>query len=148
MGDKGYFDPTVESPDNRTFDKAEVTERVGKWAERILGIQSVDAVTINHEFKSDEHESGLDAYSVLAQSTRDPENGTWVHVCGTVVSEAKVMHPLHTRALQFAGSGRVKIEVVPYCTSCEQKPSEHGDVLYEEDEDAREREALRKILDK
>jgi hypothetical protein len=65
-------------------------------------------------------------YPVLAESTRQAAGG-WVHdKCGTELLGAKVYHPIHDGPFPLSGSGRVEIETVPYCPTCQEKPKEQG----------------------
>lgn len=69
-------------------------------------------------------QSGPYAYPILGESTHDDD---WTHdKCGTVLLGARVAHPIHDGLFPLSGGGDVQMEVVPYCPTCEKKPSFHG----------------------
>lgn len=49
--------------------------------------------------------------------------------CGTVLLGVRVHHPIHDGPFPLSGSGQVQIEVVPYCPTCQEKPSEYGNPI-------------------
>lgn len=68
-------------------------------------------------------------YTILTESTRQSDGG-WKHdKCGTELLGANVHHPIHDGPFPLSGYGNVEIEVVPYCPTCEPKPSESGSVI-------------------
>lgn len=73
---------------------------------------------------------GPSKYPILNESTRSIMfDGTaeWKHdKCGTVLMGAQVAHPIHDGPFPLSGSGQVRLETVPYCPTCEEKPSYHG----------------------
>jgi hypothetical protein len=68
-------------------------------------------------------------YPVLDESIQDKKANTWTHKCGSVVMAARVLHPVWVRPFT-GGFGEVDIEVVPYCPTCESKPSSDGAPVY------------------
>lgn len=46
--------------------------------------------------------------------------------CGAGIMAIDVAHPIHDGPFALSGSGRVHRETVPYCPTCEEKPSPHG----------------------
>lgn len=139
MPAKGYFDPTVEDPSGATTDRVEIVARVGKWAEKVLGVNTLDAASHNRVFV------GTGSFSILGESICDEETGAWMHSCGTRLASATVTHSLHLRAMPLAGFGEVQREEVPFCPSCQKAPNPNGEPRYIEDIEAREAEALRKM---
>ncbi len=138
---RGYFDPTIEEPGDATTDRKEVVERVGKWAEKVLGVNSLDAASHNRVYVG----KGVGSSGVLAGSVKDEETGAWMHSCGTRLAAVTVSHPLHLRAMPLAGFGEVRSEEVPFCPSCQTKPSPNGSIWYIEDVEAEENRRLRDI---
>ncbi len=65
-------------------------------------------------------------YSILEECTRH-ENGEYTHnACGAKIMTVTVRHSVHDGPSPLSGGGDVDIELVPYCPTCQQKPSEHG----------------------
>lgn len=62
---------------------------------------------------------------VLTEST-ERADGKFVHSCGTTLLGARVHHSIWDGPFPCSGSGRVEVEIVPYCPTCQEKPSEHG----------------------
>mgnify|MGYP001166157320 CR=1 FL=1 len=139
----GYFDPTSQDPDVASTDIENVTDGVRKWAETVLGIQRVDAASVNNEYCAQPTEKSLKKYSVLGKSVFDDENNQWVHECGATLACAKKMHSVHSKWISGAGSGQVQVETAPYCPCCEKKPNSYGKPVYQEDIDAEEAAILR-----
>lgn len=51
----------------------------------------------------------------------------WVcRECGEVIMQARVAHPIHSRSMPGAGSGRCSYEDIGYCPNCETKPNCYG----------------------
>ncbi len=74
------------------------------------------------------------------------ENGEFTHnVCGTKIMTATVRHSVHDGPSPFSGSGEVDIELVPYCPTCEEKPSEHGVPVRRRQVDVDEAAILRRM---
>jgi hypothetical protein len=145
---EGWFDPTVEEPEDATTDRDEIVGRVGTWAENILGIQSIDSASVNKEFRKEPDQTLAEKYPLLEESIFDPEAGTWIHSCGTTLATAEVRHSVHLKMMPLAGSGRVVTERVPYCPHCGTEPSPYGSPVYEEDlaaEEAAELERIRAV---
>jgi len=46
--------------------------------------------------------------------------------CGAEIEGERVYHPIHDGPFPLSGSGKVYVEVVPWCPNCEQKPNERG----------------------
>lgn len=68
--------------------------------------------------------------SVLDESTWNDDAREWTHSCGSIVMAAKVYHPIWFKEFTCAGGGDVRIETVPYCPTCEPKPSDQGAPIY------------------
>jgi hypothetical protein len=70
---------------------------------------------------------GPSKYPILDESTSGGEHGEWKHnKCGTVLLGAEVAHAVHDGLFPLSGGGDVEMETVPYCPTCEDKPSFHG----------------------
>lgn len=145
MPARGYFDPTIEEPDQSTTDRDEVVKRVGLWAEKTLGIQHADAGSHNQEYKAPSTDKNLMAYPVLAKSIFDEDTSAWIHSCGATLAEAIVNHSVHLKALPLAGTGEVKRERVPYCPSCGEAPNPYGPPVYAEDLEVQEQSFIREL---
>lgn len=142
---QGFFDPTVDDQADAITDRDQIMERMSTWANRILGVQPVDAGTYNKEFHGAPVQWRLDAYPVLQKSVFDGTRSIWVHECGGIVVSVDVIHQLRYRAMPLAGDGRVEHEEVPYCPSCETEPPAEGAIHYIEDAEEREAEILRRM---
>ena len=127
----GYFDPTKEEVVNSTTDRPEITRRIGVWATRILGIEESESATINKEFTIKPSQQLAEKYPVLTESVFDEDTSTWLHSCGNLIVSAVVHHPVWNKLIPLSGSGRVQIEDRPYCSGCQQQPSERGSPVYE-----------------
>ena len=60
------------------------------------------------------------------------ENGIQEYVCNNCSSKiegAEVRHPVWDGPFSCSGSGKVKIEIIPYCPKCEQKPNSQGNPI-------------------
>lgn len=56
----------------------------------------------------------------------------WTHTaCGTELLSVSIYHPIYDGLFPLSGSGDVHIERVPYCPTCEEKPSYRGAPIYE-----------------
>jgi hypothetical protein len=87
------------------------------------------------------------SYRVLAESVRDPDDGGYIHKCGTFVMGKTVHLSVRNPLLPLAGSGAVITEVVPYCPSCEVEPQAFGAILEAETPTAQEEKILRRMQD-
>ena len=67
-----------------------------------------------------------DTWPVLEESTFDEVKKEWTHRCGSVVMGAKVAHSVWDKRFACAGGGEVQYETVPYCPTCQEKPSFYG----------------------
>lgn len=52
--------------------------------------------------------------------------GDWIHSCGTVLLGARVHHSVHDGPFPLSGHGEVRVEIVPYCPTCQPTPSPNG----------------------
>ncbi len=85
------------------------------------------------------------AYPILDGCTRH-ENGEFTHnACGTKIMTATVRHSVHDGPFPLSGSGDVELELVPYCPTCEEKPSEHGAPVGRRQVDVDEAAILRRM---
>lgn len=141
----GFFDPTIQEPSDADTSMESVAERVGKWAEKVLGVHALDAASINQQFTGDPSQINLDLYDVLQESVYDDSTNTWMHSCGSTLAESTVRHPVHLKSMPLTGFGEVVTEDVPYCPSCQKKPAQDGSVIYHEDMEAHEQRLLNKI---
>lgn len=82
-------------------------------------------------------------YPILEECTRNGDD--WIHKCGTTLLGARVFHPVHDGPFELSGSGRVVHEIVPYCPTCEERPSERGAPIKEDPADVQERDILRRM---
>ncbi len=46
--------------------------------------------------------------------------------CGGTILIVKRAHPIHDGPFPFSGSGKCQYEDIPYCPTCEEKPSASG----------------------
>jgi hypothetical protein len=87
-----------------------------------------------------------DNYPILEESTWNPEKHEWTHTkCGTILLSAPVSHSIHNGAGSLAGFGEVATARVPYCPTCESKPSPNGAPLRQNPVDVREADILRRM---
>ena len=86
-------------------------------------------------------------YTVLAESDYYQTAQEWRHrPCGsTVLMQTSVVHPIHDAWIPLAGSGQVYTERVPYCPTCQTKPSSAGAPLSEDPRDRQEHEILERM---
>jgi hypothetical protein len=54
------------------------------------------------------------------------KDGWECKTCGHAIMAAQVHHPIWDGPFPCSGSGRVHVEEVPYCPTCEEKPSSSG----------------------
>lgn len=66
---------------------------------------------------------------VITESTGE---GPYKHSCGTEILGETVAHPIWDGPFPCSGSGRCSYEQVPYCPTCENKPSFHGTSISKE----------------
>lgn len=86
-----------------------------------------------------------DIYPILLDSTRR-EDGTWFHnPCGTDLETAIVNHSIHDGPGPLGGGGEVFRESVPWCPTCDTRPSPNGPPLKENPSDTTDREILRRM---
>lgn len=84
-------------------------------------------------------------YPILEECTLH-ENGEYTHnACDTKIITVNVHHPVHDGPFPLSGSGEVDIELVPYCPTCEEKPSEHGVPVRRRQVDVDEAAILRRM---
>lgn len=141
----GYFDPREQEPEDGTTDRDEVVQRVRQAATQILGIQEVDANSINKEYKERPSDRLAADYPILNESLFDETSSIWIHLCGSTIVAAEVIHPVWYKLTPFAGPGRTVVKQVPYCPSCSEEPNRSGPAVYVEDEEAEEIEKLRRL---
>lgn len=89
----------------------------------------------------------MSEYPVLAESTYHAEVEEWRHSCGAVLMTATVSHPIHDSPFAGAGSGQVYHEAVPYCPTCQEKPSRSGSPIRSDPIAAQETHVLRHMRD-
>ena len=71
-----------------------------------------------------------DVYEVIKES--EPQaDGSWKHKCGTTLMSVRVSHSVWDGLFPCSGTGEVRWETVPYCPSCQTRPSTYGNPVYD-----------------
>jgi len=83
--------------------------------------------------------------------TYDKEKEEWhCKKCGSVILTHTQIVSLHMKEMPLAGFGETVKREVPYCPTCEKKPSDFGIAYYgsEDDPDVRDLRIIKKLQEK